>query len=183
MRNRNRSRERGNQTLEFTIIGIPLIFLIFSIANMCLSMLTMHTLQEAVEQGARYVATRGSDCSSGTNTCTVTVQQIAGVVTAMASGISASNLKVTLTPAADTANAITCNPVTTCLSSCSASCNSSRTITWPTSTNSDNSPGKDIIVSADVSLTAPMFMYWPGSAPQRISSTSFHAYSRQRLMF
>ena len=180
---RGRRRERGNQTLEFTLVGIPLIFLLFSIANMCFSMLTLHTLQEAVEQGARYVATRGSSCSSGTNTCTATVQQIAGVVATQAAGISPTNLAVTLTPAADTGNAITCNPLNTCLSSCSTGCNSSRSTAWPTATNSDNSPGKDIIVAADWTLTVPMFMFWPGSAPQQAKATSFHAYSRQRLMF
>ena len=71
--------ERGNHTLEFTLVGLPLTFLLFSIANMCFSMLTMHTLQEAVEQGGRYVVTRGSTCSAGTNSCTVTVQQIASL--------------------------------------------------------------------------------------------------------
>ncbi len=181
---RNRRNESGNQTLEFTLVGIPLTFILFSIANMSFAMLTMHTMQEAAEQGARYVVTHGSTCSSGSNTCTVTVQQIAAVVVAAASGISTANLKITLTPAADTGNAISCSPVSTCLSSCSASCNANRTVVWPTSTNSDNSPGKDIIVSADCTISAPMVMFWPSSAAtQDIASSTFHAYSRQRLMF
>jgi Flp pilus assembly protein TadG len=183
---RNRSRERGNQTVEFTMLGIPLVFILFSIANMSFGMLTMHTMQEAVEQAARFAATRGSTCSSGTNTCTVTVQQIAGAVASLAAGVSASKLSVTLTPAADTGNAITCNPLTACLSSCSSGCSGSRTTVWPTSTNGDNSPGKDIIVSADCTVNAPIFMFWgggSGSGSEKEKSTSFHAYSRQRLMF
>lgn len=176
--------EEGNQTLEFTMVGIPLTFILFSIANMSFAMLTMHTLQESVEQGARYVATRGSTCSSGGNTCSVTVQQIAAVVVGAAPGISPSNIKLTLTPAADTGNAITCNPLTLCMSSCSTGCNASRTVTWPTSTNSDNSPGQDIVVSADCTVSAPMVLFWPGnSASKQIPSATFHAYSRQRLTF
>ncbi len=182
---RNRRREGGNQILEFTLVGIPLTFILFSIANMSFAMLTMHTMQEAVEQGARYAATKGSTCSSGSNSCTATVQQIVGVVATAAAGISYSNLSVTLTPAADTAHAISCNPVSTCLASCTTSCSSSRTTVWPTSTNSDNAPGKDIIVSADVTMSAPMVLYWPSSSskPEAILSSTFHAISRQRMLF
>jgi Flp pilus assembly protein TadG len=176
--------ERGSQTLEFTLIGIPLTFMLFSIANMCFGMLTLHTMQEAVEQGARYVATRGSTCSSGTNSCTVTVQQIANSIAVNAAGISSSKLNVTLIPASGSTNQISCSPVSTCLSSCSSGCNASRTTVWPTSTSSDNSPGKDIIITADCTVAAPIFMFWAGPGPtEKMNSTSFHAYTRQRLMF
>ena len=179
----NRNRERGSQTLEFTLIGLPLLFMLFAIANMCFAMMTFHTLQEAIEQGARFVVTRGSTCAAGTNTCTVTVQQIAGVVSSSAPGIAPANLILTLT---SNSGAVTsCNPVTVCMSSCSSGCSGSRTNVWPPSASSDNSPGKDIIVSGDVlNLPTPMFMFWTmyNNAP-KINNTSFHAYSRQRLMF
>lgn len=176
--------ERGNQILEFSLVGLPLVFMLFSIANMSLNMLTVHTMQEAVEQGARYVVTHGSTCSSGTNTCTVTVQQIADVINNAAAGINSKNLNVSLIPASDTGNTITCNPLNTCLSSCSSGCSANRTVTWPTSTNSDNSPGKDIIVTADCTVTAPFILFWTGDgATKMANSTTFHAYSQQRLMF
>jgi Flp pilus assembly protein TadG len=180
---RDRSKERGNQTLEFTLIGLPLVFMLFSIANMCFAMLTLHTMQEAVEQGARYVVTRGSTCSSGTNTCTATVQQIAGTIANSAAGISPSNLNVSLIPAT-AGNTVTCNPLSSCLASCPSGCNASRTNVFPGSASSDNSPGKEIVVSADCSVASPIFMYWPGSGTgEKMNSTSFHAYSRQRVMF
>jgi Flp pilus assembly protein TadG len=181
---RNRNRERGAETLEFTMIGLPLTFLLYSIANMCFSMLTLHTLQEAVEQGARYTATRGATCSSGTNSCSATVQQIAGVVATQAAGVILSKLNISLIPAGDTANTITCSPITTCLSSCASGCNSNRTTVWPTATNSDNSPGQDIIITGDCPVVAPMSMFWTGSSPSSaIASSHFYAYSRQRLTF
>lgn len=179
-----RRGQRGNQTLEFTLVGVPLLFILFSVANMSFSMLTLHTLQQAAEQTARYISTRGSGCSSGSNTCSVTVEQIAAVVVTAAPGITAGSMNVTLTPAADTANAISCSPVTTCLSGCSSGCSASRTVTWPTSTNTDNSPGKDIIVSITCTVSAPMIMFWPGNSTTKdITSSTFQAYSRQRLMF
>jgi len=175
-----RQRQRGSQTLEFTLLGIPLIFLLFSIANMSFAMLTLHTLQESIEQGARFASTRGSSCSSGTNSCTVKIQQIADVIASAAAGISATKLKITFTPPAG-GTTVTCSNLNACVSSCSSGCNGSRTLSWPDGTN--NTPGQDIIIAADCTLVAPMFMFWTGSAPTRISSTTFHATSRQRLMF
>jgi Flp pilus assembly protein TadG len=176
-----RSRESGNQTLEFTLVGIPIIFLMFSIANMSFAMLTMHTMQEAVEQGGRYVVTRGSTCSSGSNTCSATVQQIAGVIAGNAVGISQSAVNVSLIPASGTT--IACNPLSTCLSSCGTGCNAGRANTWPPS--GANAPGQDITITADYNnLPSPMFMMWPGpSNAVQTKTTTFHAYSRQRLMF
>ena len=40
---RNRRRERGNQTLEFTMIGIPLLFILFGVANMSFAMPVSYT--------------------------------------------------------------------------------------------------------------------------------------------
>jgi Flp pilus assembly protein TadG len=177
---RHRNGERGSQTLEFTMVGIPLIFILFSIANMCFSMLTLHTLQEAVEQGARYTVTRGSSCQSP-NSCAVKVQDIAGVIAGAAPGISKSSLQVTLTTASGAATP--CNPVSACLASCSTGCSASRTSTWPPAASGDSAPGKDIVITADCALTAPMFMFWPGAGSTKISSTHFYANSRQQLMF
>lgn len=177
-------RERGSQTLEFTLIGLPITFLLFSIANMCFGMMTLHTIQEAVEQTARIVSTRGSTCSSGTNTCTMTVEQIADAIATLSPGVSPNSLKVALIPAADTGNTITCSNLNTCQTACSGgSCNTNRTTAWPTSTNSDNSPGKDIIITADIAIPTPIMMFWTGSTSGNVSSSTFHAYSRQRLMF
>lgn len=179
-----RNKQRGSQTLEFTLVGLPLIFILFSIANMSFSMMTMHTMQEAVEQGARMVSTRGSTCSSGGNTCTVTVQQIADFIASNAAGISPQNLKVTLQPAGDSANTITCDKLNSCQSSCSGGCNTNRTTVWPASTNSDNSPGKDIIITADCSVASPIYMFWAGvTGGEASNGSTFHAYTRQRMMF
>jgi hypothetical protein len=172
-------KESGNQMIEFTLIGLPLTFLLFSISNMCFAMLTLHTLQEAVEQAARYVSTRGSTCSSGSNTCTATIQQIVTVVANNSPGISRTKLNVTLTSAFGTQ--ISCTPVSTCLAgTCSPACST----VWPTSANGDNAPGKDFIVSANSSVLGPMFMFWDGASNStRINSSAFAANSRQRLMF
>jgi len=183
---RDRRREGGNQTLEFTLVGIPLLFILFGVANMSFAMLTLHTLQEACEQGARYAATRGSTCSSGTNTCGVTVGQIAGVISKAAAGISPASLIVTLTVCAAGSSYATCSPVNSPVNQVSCnpltSCSGSSTA-WPSSSN--NTAGSyDVIVSADCTVASPIFMYWPSGGPAvKTQSSTFHAYSRQELVF
>jgi Flp pilus assembly protein TadG len=178
---RRRNPESGNHTIEFTLVGLPLTFLLFSIANMSFSMLTLHTLQEAVEQGTRYVSTRGSTCSAGTNGCSVTVQQIASVVSQQAAGIPAGQMSLYLIPNSGVGNKISCNPVKICLASCSDGCSGNRTTVWPPATNNDNTPGNNIALQADATVTGPMFMFWQGST--RIMGARFGAYSQQKLTF
>jgi len=164
----------GNATLEFTLVGLPLICVLFSIASMCFGMFTLHTMQEAVEQATRLVITHGSTCSSGTNTCTITVGTIADAVASAAPGIINSALNLTLIPNSGTANETTCNPVT--------SCHGNATV-WPPSSNGDNTPGNNITLSADFSYTSPIAMFWPGSQSSHFGAITFHSTSQQRLMF
>jgi Flp pilus assembly protein TadG len=176
---RKRKSERGEQLVEFTLFGIPTIFLLFSIANMCFSMLTLHTIQEAVEQGARYASTRGSTCSSGTNTCTVKVENIADMVAGNAAGVPASALVMTLTsPSGAT---VSCNPINTCQSGCTTGCSAKQATQWPPT--GDNSPGGNITVEVDAPVTAPFAMYWPGTGAEKSQNPTFHATSMQRLLF
>jgi Flp pilus assembly protein TadG len=180
---RDRRREGGNQIVEFTMIGIPLLFILFGVANMSFAMLTLHTIQEACEQGARYVVTHGSTCSSGGNTCGITVGNVASVVAAASAGVNPRQLIVTLTvcaagvntcPASGGVNQVSCSPLSSCLSNSTA---------WPSSSN--NTAGSyDVIVSADCTVASPIFMYWPaGGQTVKTPSSTFHAYSRQLLMF
>jgi Flp pilus assembly protein TadG len=180
---RNRKREGGNQILEFTMIGIPLLFILFGVANMSFAMLTLHTMQEACEQGARYAVTHGSTCSAGTNACGITVGKVAAVVANAAAGVSPNQLSVTLTvctagdntcPATGPLNQVSCSPLSSCISNGTP---------WPSSSN-NTAGGYDVIVSADCSVASPIFMYWPsGGTPVKTPSSTFHAYSRQQLMF
>jgi hypothetical protein len=127
-----------------------------------------------VEQGARLVITHGSTCSSGTNTCTITVGSIADAVASAAPGIINGSLNLTLIPNSGTAHQTTCSPVT--------SCHGNSTV-WPPASNGDNTPGDDITLSASFSYTSPIAMFWPGNKSTHFSTVTFHSTSRQRLMF
>lgn len=165
-----RRQQRGSSTLEFSLVGVPLIFILISVANMSFGMMTLHTMQEAVEQGARFVITHGATCSSGNNTCGATVGGIYDVIAASAPGISPSSLTINLITNAGVAT----------LCDASHACHG-LTTPWPPS--SDNAVGKDIIITADYTFASPIAMFWPGVGSQKFATTTFHAYSRQRLMF
>jgi len=141
---------------------------------MCFAMFTLHTIQESVEQSARFVITHGSTCSSGSNSCAVTVGTIADTIASAAPGIIRSSLSITLIPNSGTGNQTTCNPVYTC---------HGNSTPWPPSSNDDNDPGKDIRIVADFNYSSPVAMFWPGVGSSQLGILTFHAISRQRLMF
>jgi Flp pilus assembly protein TadG len=165
--------KRGNVTLEFSLVGIPLIFILISVAGMTFAMMTVHTMQEAVEQGARYAVTHGKTCTTGSNSCSVTIGTLASIVAAQAAGINSSSMVVTFTPDSGSTNAISCNPLSSCVGDATV---------WPPS--GDNNPGKDLVISADYTYATPIAMFWPGAGgSNKFGSVTFHAYSRQRVMY
>ncbi len=89
-------RERGSSILEFTLVGIPLIFVLISTAEIARGMWNYVKLAEAVKEGARFEAVHGRGCTSGGNTCGVTVAQVAQQVANHAIGLLPAQLNVAL---------------------------------------------------------------------------------------
>jgi len=81
-----------------------LIFILISVANMALRMMTLHTMQETVEPAARCAVPWWRLCLRPSNTCTVTVGNIATVISNNAAGIAPGQLNVTLTTNSGAAN-------------------------------------------------------------------------------
>src|SRR5215472_4752156 len=134
---RNKRCERGNAIIEFTLAGIPVIFLIYSTVQLSIMMWNYHTLAYAVNEGAHYAAVRGQGCSQNGNTCGTTVGALARQIAAAAPGIPVDQVSVTLTTASGASQS--CAPLNDCYSN-SAS--------WPPASNGDNVPGKNITIYA-----------------------------------
>src|SRR5208282_6574762 len=92
-------RKRGSVTVEFTLVGIPIIFTLVSIVDMSLGMWIYHSQTYAVAQAARYTVVHGQDCTLNGNTCTVTVGNIASAIANTGVGLSTSQWDVTLVSA------------------------------------------------------------------------------------
>jgi Flp pilus assembly protein TadG len=172
MKNIRKKSQRGSTMVEFSLAGIPMIFVLISAVQMALGMWQYETLAYAVKTGAQAVVSKGQGCTTGGNSCGTTVGVIATAISRAAIGISPDDLNVTLVTAS---GAITsCNPIRTCLSSSTA---------WPPSTNNDNLVGQTITVTGNFTLTSAMAVFYPGSTPVSINAAKLSATATQPLMF
>src|SRR5205823_10249951 len=85
---RSANQERGTVMIEFLFAGVPLIFLLLIIFELCLAMWSYHTLATAVEDGAIYASTKGQDCTYTGNTCRVSISTIVQDILSAGIGIN-----------------------------------------------------------------------------------------------
>ena len=169
---RKNKRERGSNIVEFTLAGIPLIFLIYSTIQLSLAMWNYHTLAYTVNEAAHYAAVRGQGCADNGNTCTATVGTLAHQIAFAAVGISPDRLSVTLTTSSSRTQ--TCNPVSSCFSNDTV---------WPPATNDDNRPGKNVTVSARYLFPSVLAVFFPGNGSVPFGTIALPATSTQQIVF
>lgn len=168
---RRRQGQRGNSLIEFTLVGIPLIFVLISIFEIARGMWLYHTIEYAVTEGTRYAAVHGADCTLPGNNCRVTIGNIAGVIQYAGAGLVPAQLTLTFTP-----NKIN-GPITCTLQNCLAS-----STVWPP--DSDNLPGMDVTISATYPFSSAIAMFWPGAgAGMTFPTFNIPATSRERIQF
>ncbi|HVN03217.1 MAG TPA: TadE/TadG family type IV pilus assembly protein [Bryobacteraceae bacterium] len=162
-----RKSRRGNAVIEFTLVAIPLIFVMISMVEICRGMWDYHSLAQAVKAATRAASTRGAGCAGAG--CAMTVGQVESTIAAYAPGIPASAMNVTLTSNGGT---VTCNPL--------SSCKGSATV-WPSA--SGNTAGSDISIAASYQFTSAVSMFVPGNQGMQFSGVTLQAKSRQTLLF
>ena len=161
--------QRGIALIEFTIVGIPVIFLTTSIIDMSLESWNFHSMVYAIEVADRYACAHGKTCSKGGNTCTIKVQDVASMISHQALGLDPSSMNVILTTNSATTN---CFPLNACFSN---------TTQFPSTT--DNNVGLDIKISATYTMHNPVSMLWFGSAGTSIGSFTVGATTRQNIVY
>lgn len=151
-----RARARGASILEFSLLGIGLIFVVLSFFEIARGMWIYQTLSYAVREGARYASVHGKDCAppyAPNPGCQVTISQIASAIKSAGPGIDANNTTVTLTDAngsstGDTIANLIANYTTT---------------KWPSSTA--YAPGQNVQISARYPFRTFLAMFWMGGHP------------------
>ena len=158
--------------IEFTLVGIPIIFVLISTFEMARGMWQYHTIASAVRQGTRYAAVHGQNCAMPPNSCTVSISQISGVVRSAAIGIPADALTLTFTTSSGTS--------TTCvLNDCLANYNAT---IWPPS--SANAPGMKVKIAGSFPFKSAINMFWPGKRPTgRFRTVTLGANSRENILY
>jgi len=164
-------RRKGAVTLEFTLVGIPLIFALISTVEMARGMWIYHSEAYAVNAGVRYVVVHGAGCTATGNSCSVTVGNIATAIANAGVGLAPSQWNVTLLSASGLNNQ-TCNPL--------SSCTSSSTV-WPPSP--DNAQGNGVAISATYPFNSALSMFFPGTKPTNFSNYNLPAYAQQLIQF
>jgi len=151
-----KTAQRGATILEFTMTGIPIMFMWISIMQMAIGMWQYHTLQYAVKVTGSYIATHGSDCSSGTNTCSIKIENAAQVLSNYLNGMPNSSVYVTFN-ALGSDHSTVASTVSCKLDSCL-----SNTTAWPPS--GYNTPGTDIQVQAEYQFNSALSMFVPSAS-------------------
>ena len=157
MTGRCRHQSRGSAMLEFTLVGIPIIFVLISTFQMAFGMWLYHTLAYAAREGTRYAVVHGANCSKNGNTYCVTVSNVATVISHAAVGLDASQMTVTLTPSQGTA-------ITDTLANLMSGTYAATT--WPPSSpGGANAVGQPITISVLYPFNSGISMFWPGTTP------------------
>ncbi len=167
---RSRNQHGGSSLIEFTLVGIPVIFVLLSTFELCRGMWIYDTLAASVKAGTRYTVVHGQNCSLTGNTCTVTIAQIAGHIQSAGPGLLPDKLSLTFTPASG-------SPVTCALTDCL-----NNSTTWPPA--SANGQGSDVTISGRYPFRSMISMLWPDAG--RVSTfapVNFGAASRERIQF
>jgi hypothetical protein len=158
--------------VEFAIAGIAAVTLLISTVQLGLVMWNYHTLAEAVHETNRYIASHGRSCTTGGNSCSITVGDIATKLKGYAIGIPDTGVSMTLT--VQNGTSVTCNPLHSCLT------NSTQ---WPPVAHFDNNPGNTTKVEARIGLAPAIIFMWFGQRATAISSVTLPATSEIPIVF
>jgi len=159
VKSNSQSKRRGNTTIEFVLVGIPLIFILLSIFEIARGMWTYTTLAYAVREGVRYSIMHGQGCGSP-NTCSVTVANIATKI--QTAGVGLDPGSVTLTFTTHKGVVTTCT-ITNCLTN---------NTVWPDSTS--NAPGNNVKIATGYPFRTFLAVFWPGAGAPVNDSGSFY---------
>jgi Flp pilus assembly protein TadG len=153
-----RDRRRGSTLIEFTFVGIPLIFVLISIFEISRGMWIYTNMAHAFKEGARYAIVNGishkTTCEDvngkGADICKLKVQHIASVINFYGVGLVPDDVKnVTIS----VANVPVASGTLTALLN-----NATEILPVPT-------PGDVIDVRGSYDFKNAISMFWPGAGP------------------
>jgi hypothetical protein len=182
---RARGRRRGNATIEFTLVGIPLLCVLISTFEMARGMWLYHTLAYAVKEGARYAAVRGQNSPNqvalGGPPAALPQMPICQYIIQQGPGLIPQQVMLTFHSATQpdiTVNAGSCMGLQTAPSAatCASATNGAMPPYWPPggtfsapqsdasgNTILDNQAGQVISINACFSFQSSILMFWPGT--------------------
>jgi hypothetical protein len=173
-----RTRQRGQSLIEFTFVGIPVIFTLISIFEISRGMWIYATLNHAVKEGVRYAIVHGQNCGINGNSCQVnlgpaankcngTNSTIAEVIQCAGIGLDPTKTQVRFTSTQGTTTWYFLNAVPA--------------TQWPPANG--NSAGQAITIDLQIPFTTALSMFWPGSSPVRFASGTLGGSSSDLIQY
>lgn len=180
---KNRTHPRGAITVEMTLVGIPLIFVLILTFEISRGMWMYHTMAHATREGVRFAIVHGHGCVPNppvvNNNCVRTVGDIATVIANAAVGLDADTTNLTFKARGTTVpppRTIQIGDITCSLKACL-----SNTTAWPPV--GANGLGQVIEIDIDMPFRSAMAAFWPGTQPQSFTVTKFAASSSDQIQF
>ncbi len=193
-----RNPRRGAATIEMTLVGIPIIFVLISTFEMSRGMWMYHTLAYSVKNGVpysvkhgvRFASVHGLNCvftPEVPNDCATSIAAIAAVIQNAAVGIDPAKTELTFKLGPTGGISTPCymgtpgaSPPYGTLPACST-----LTTTWPTNdgTGVYNGVGKRIEIDIETPFASALSMFWPGSKPVSFALVNFGASSADLIQF
>ncbi len=168
-----RNKRKGTAILEFTLVGIPMIFVLISIFELARGMWMYHTTAYAVKEATRLAIVKGQgyvyarDKLGGTG---VTVGRIVAEIRQAGVGLDVDDAgsEVKLSGGFD------CKPIRVCLGN---------TAQWPP--GGSNRRSQPLSIEVVVPFRSALAMFWPvgGGAARTFGVKYFRAYSEDRIQF
>jgi Flp pilus assembly protein TadG len=172
-----RRRQSGNALIEFTLVGIPMIFVLISTFEISRGMWLYHTLAHALRVGTRFAIVHGQDCSNTYNypsNCLVQISDIATQISNAGVGLLPEQLQqMTFTAGSYTYTG--CSTLQACLSD---------TTTFPPDDGVNDIAGIDVTIRAQYPFSSAIVMFWPGSSTVGVFPTfNLWGTSTERIEF
>jgi hypothetical protein len=167
---RRRQRQKGDALIEFTLVGIPLTFVLISIFEISRGMWIYHSLEYAITEGTRYASFHGENCSMPPNACAKNLSDVAAVIQYVGVGLLPDRLTLTFTSQGGTFSCVL------------KDCLTETTTMWPPANG--NLRGTDVTITATYPFSSAIALFWPGAGPGVVfPSINLPATSTERIQF
>ena len=176
MRNRSVSR-KASSMLEFTFVGIPLMFILISIFEISRGMWMFNTLAHSVKEGVRMAVVHGNNCVIEPNACSVTTGQICQEMRSQGPGLDPARV-IDVTFITET-RTITKADLSACLTG---------TETFPVSatippTDVGGAIGRPVEIRAKYRFDSALAFFWTGSRGFVFGRIYLPAIARERVRY
>jgi hypothetical protein len=181
---------RGATTIEMTLVGIPIMFILISIFEISRGMWVYETLAYAVKNGVRLAIVHGQNCVPTTdnpNSCKKTIADVASLISQSAVGPDPAQTMLTFTPASGTGASVQCylaTPGSNPPYGSHSACSTLSTTTFPPDTSGAyNGVGKRVEIDIETPFHSALSMFWPAAGKTQFGVVNFGATAADYIVF